>query len=363
VFQASLFFLRFFVSSVQAGLDSKLQRVPSDESTGAESPEAEPPARPSSDFLRSKRQRITSALNCKPLRRVGCEFPSRPLLKLERHRAIFISRRSTSEAHVFAQDSCSRSMKTVGVFSTILRKRNHTFKGTRRTLAIGRSLRSSATSPNPPPCSNRSAARNACSILLQRTRSNLPRATPASCAPQGSNESRPSTSAHDSSRLVSAESREMRRLVRPEPTGPEISVRHPRGRPPVSWSISGMPQATISAGAAGRGEKGAGILLPRDFSSWARKADVFTGITMAKKDRKRFLFSLLLRLARILPLQPVLVNSRISMHCCLHCLVKVFCKLHYPATSWIVLKSATQGCRIGPLLGVLPQFSKTNRGQ
>jgi hypothetical protein len=28
-FQASLFFLRFFVSSVQAGLDSKLQRAPS----------------------------------------------------------------------------------------------------------------------------------------------------------------------------------------------------------------------------------------------------------------------------------------------------------------------------------------------
>ena len=232
LFQTSLFFLRFFVSSVQAGFDSKLQRVPSEESLGAESPAAETPVCSSSNFLRSKRQRITSALNCKPLRRVGCVFSS-PLLWMERHRAIFISRRSTSEAHVFAQDSCSRSMKTVGVFSTILRKRNHTFKGTRRTLAIGRSLRSSATSPNPPPCSNRSAARNACSILLQRTRSNLPRATPASCAPHGSNESRPSTSAHDSSRLVSAESREMRRLVRPEPIGPEISVRHPRGRPPV----------------------------------------------------------------------------------------------------------------------------------
>jgi hypothetical protein len=76
-----------------------------------------------------------------------------------------------------------------------------------------------------------------------------------------------------------------------------------------------MPEATISAGAGGRGEKGAGNLLPRDFSSWARKAEVFTGITVAKKGLKRFLVSLFLRLTRILSLQPVLVNAGFSMHC------------------------------------------------
>jgi hypothetical protein len=87
-----------------------------------------------------------------------------------------------------------------------------------------------------------------------------------------------------------------------------------------------MPEAAISAGPGRLGEKGAGILLPRDFSSWARRAEVFTGIIAAKKGRKRFLVSLYLRLARILSLPPVLVNSRISMHCCLRCLSKYSCK-------------------------------------
>jgi hypothetical protein len=98
----------------------------------------------------------------------------------------------------------------------------------------------------------------------------------------------------------------------------------------VRWSISGMPDATISAGAGRRGEKGAGIMLPRDFSSWARKAEVFTGITVAKKDQEAILFSLFLRLVRILSPQPVLVNSRISMHCCLRCLSKYSCKCTLP---------------------------------
>ena len=38
---------------------------------------------------------------------------------------------------------------------------------------------------------------------------------------------------------------ETSRLVRPEEAGPVISVRHPRGSPPVAASISGTPLRTI----------------------------------------------------------------------------------------------------------------------
>jgi hypothetical protein len=40
------------------------------------------------------------------------------------------------------------------------------------------------------------------------------------------------------------------RVVRPEDAGPQISVRHPRGKPPVMASRAGMPLETISG--AGR---------------------------------------------------------------------------------------------------------------
>jgi len=44
-------------------------------------------------------------------------------------------------------------------------------------------------------------------------------------------------------------------LVRPEESGPQISVRHPRGSPPVSESSSRIPMETIS---------GAGLTSSRD---------------------------------------------------------------------------------------------------
>ncbi len=156
----------------------------------------------------SKRLRSTSARIRKPPRRNCCGFFIPPFFRAgtaaaaaaaaEFHRAASISSRSTSDAQLFAQDSCSSKSKIVAVFSTMRRNRNHAFNGTRRTVAPGKSLRSSATRPNPPPCSSKSAPRNACSMLLQRTSSNRPSVTPAASAPQGSNASRPSTTAHDS---------------------------------------------------------------------------------------------------------------------------------------------------------------------
>jgi hypothetical protein len=55
-----------------------------------------------------------------------------------------------------------------------------------------------------------------------------------------------STNAHTSCRCVAAAKAANNTLVRPEEAGPQISVRHPRGRPPVSASSSRTPLETIS---------------------------------------------------------------------------------------------------------------------
>ena len=49
---------------------------------------------------------------------------------------------------------------------------------------------------------------------------------------------------------VAAASAAKSKVVRPEEAGPQISVRHPRGRPPVRASMAGAPLETISG--AGR---------------------------------------------------------------------------------------------------------------
>ena len=153
---------------------------------------------------------------------------------------------TTSEAHVLAFDSCSISNKTVDVSSTARRKRNHAFSGTWRTVSGAISLRSSAINPKPPPCIKRSAARKDWSSPRQRTHNNCCSSTPAASALRGSNESRASINAHTSSCAVLEAKAESSTVVRPEQGGPQISVSAPRGKPPASASISGIPVRTVS---------------------------------------------------------------------------------------------------------------------
>jgi hypothetical protein len=54
-----------------------------------------------------------------------------------------------------------------------------------------------------------------------------------------------STRAHTSCRRVAAAKAANNTLVRPDEGGPKTSVRHPRGSPPVSASISQTPLGTI----------------------------------------------------------------------------------------------------------------------
>ena len=57
---------------------------------------------------------------------------------------------------------------TVAVGSTARRKRNHEVSGTRRTLSVGMSPRSSTTMPKPPPCNSRSVTFSTCSRRPER---------------------------------------------------------------------------------------------------------------------------------------------------------------------------------------------------
>jgi len=117
----------------------------------------------------------------------------------------------------------------------------------RRAMAGGVSPRSRATTPKPPPWIRRSAALRACSALCaERTQISRSRRTPAAAADEGWKASSASTKAQTSSLSVACARIESSRLVRPEEAGPKISVRQPRGRPPVAWSTSGMPEQTHS---------------------------------------------------------------------------------------------------------------------
>src|SRR6202022_3346678 len=69
---------------------------------------------------------------------------------------------------------------------------------------------------------------------------------PAAAAEAASSASVVSTRAQTSSRRVAAARAASSTLVRPEEAKPEISLRHPRGRPPVRESISRMPLETLS---------------------------------------------------------------------------------------------------------------------
>src|ERR1700684_1305566 len=156
------------------------------------------------------------------------------------------SNRNPNEAQLFAFDSCSSSIKIVGVSSTARRNRNQESSGTCRTSRGAISLKSTAINPKPPPCNSKSVARSVCSTFRQRTHNNFRNSTPAASAECGSNASPPSISAQASSCAVRALNAASSKLVRPEHEGPKISVSAPRGNPPVNKSISGMPLETVT---------------------------------------------------------------------------------------------------------------------
>src|SRR3981081_4021346 len=90
-----------------------------------------------------------------------------------------------------------------------------------------------------------------------RTHSNRLISMPAAAADAGSKASLASTSAQTSPRWVARASARSNTLVLPDEAVPQISVRQPRARPPVSKSSCGMPLETISgAGRTSRREAG-----------------------------------------------------------------------------------------------------------
>ena len=174
----------------------------------------------------------------------------------------------------------------------------------RRAILSGTSLRSIATIPKPPLCNSKSVTRRACStgpstflleakvpalreILLarlkscpsrscgfrscpHRTQSNLSKATFAAAAEWGSKASVTSTRAHTSCLCVAAARAATNTLVRPDEAGPKISVRHPRGSPPVRASIAWIPVETISG--AGRASSRDAAVTPVNLGSAEKRS-------------------------------------------------------------------------------------------
>jgi hypothetical protein len=209
---------------------------------------------------------------------------------------------SNTDEQLPAIGCCSRTSSTVGVCSTARRKRNQDASGIRRALRTGISARSSTIIPKPLLCRSRSVIFSTCSscdseprrwllssdwfeflklcsgnelrtrnrelgtVFLHRTQSKRPISIPADAAEIGSSASLASTSPQTSPRRVAWVSAVRRMLVRPEEADPQISVRQPRGRPPVSASSSRMPLETIS-GAGRTSRRDAGVIDAASFGS------------------------------------------------------------------------------------------------
>jgi hypothetical protein len=69
--------------------------------------------------------------------------------------------------------------------------------------------------------------------------------------------------------------------VRPEEAGPQISLRHPRGSPPASLSISRIPLETISG--AGRTSNREAAVTPASLGNAARRCKTCAGFFFAAK--------------------------------------------------------------------------------
>src|SRR5215469_864871 len=281
--------------------------------------------------LRCVHERSTSACNCMPCSKaawlisfaegmadsawlktfqpwISVSFKSSAALLA--HMAIRCNR-TTSEAQVFAHGSCSRTSSTVAVASTARRKRNHEVNGTRRVLSGGMSPKSSTTMPNPPPCKSKSVTFRTCSsrpredrrellrgeeelLSLHRSHSRRSRSTPAADADAGSKLSLASTSAHASSRRVAPASAASMTPVRPEETGPVISLRAPRGNPPVKASNLATPVETVRGAAFSRKKRVEERCWPSDDSMRARSEEVDSGMEdLRKGSRKKVYFRFL----------------------------------------------------------------------
>src|SRR6266446_203690 len=105
---------------------------------------------------------------------------------------------------------------------------------------------------------------------------------PAAAADAGSNASLASTSAQTSPRCVARASAKSNTLVLPDEAVPQISVRQPRARPPVSKSSCGMPLETISgAGRTSRREAGTTAASLEIAPTWAKISAVFFAVFSA----------------------------------------------------------------------------------
>src|SRR5579875_2376072 len=164
------------------------------------------------------------------------------------HRASLASIRSTNDAHVFAFGSCSSATRIVGVFSTARRMRNHTGSGIARATRAGVSPKSSAISPNPPPCINKSVARSAWSTFRHRTHSNCPSRPPP---PPNVDRTRPAhPPAHTLPQLPSAppsppsaRSSALTTPARKFPSTPRAAARPSAGRSPALPPTRSPPAA------------------------------------------------------------------------------------------------------------------------
>ena len=109
-----------------------------------------------------------------------------------------------------------------------------------------------------------------------RTHSRRLISMPAAAADAGSKASLASTSAQTSPRWVARASAKSNTLVLPDDAVPQISVRQPRARPPVSESSCGMPLETISgAGRTSRREAGTTAASLEIAPTWAKISAVF----------------------------------------------------------------------------------------
>src|SRR5580692_11558758 len=90
-----------------------------------------------------------------------------------------------------------------------------------------------------------------------------------------------STRAHTSCRCVAAARAASNTLVRPDEAGPQISVKHPRGSPPVSASISRTPLETIS-GVGRTSNRDAGV-TPASLGIAAKRSKTSVPATPTKR--------------------------------------------------------------------------------
>src|SRR6266851_246575 len=105
---------------------------------------------------------------------------------------------------------------------------------------------------------------------------------PAAAADAGSSASLASTRAQTSPRSVARASAKSNTLVLPDEAVPQISVRQPRARPPVSESSCGMPLETISgAGCTSRREAGTTAASLGIAPTLAKISAVFSAIESA----------------------------------------------------------------------------------